>query len=398
MDIMTYAAAVAYTNKKTAGGGSGGTTDYNALINKPSLNGTELVGNQDLSDFGINEYVYIGEAQAIGQPFTISDDIINKIENENCVGIKVSVNGEVMFFANKFKGGSSAYVFTSVVPPTSPMDGDMEYGFVAIDIPEKEAGVGFIELPYLPIPTDNGQLLISMDGKFNLVNEYITIEAELSTENMTEIELSAENVARLEEGTSIIDINAVNLELGLRFNFEMSDITSRTMFSYCDATAVGTQNESLIFVCMVDIKQNKINVIPLKSFNFSVSNGNPSAQNKKIVDVATPTNPTDAATKQYVDDGLAANRQFDLFGLRPNGTATITLPIARDNVLVVFYSVAPDGTVNVANSKAVSVDKGASATKDAFTIAFNADGLSFTLTSTEATNSILGQYYSYNNI
>lgn len=137
-------------------------------------------------------------------------------------------------------------------------------------------------------------------------------------------------------------------------------------------------------------------------FQFEINDENASAQNKKIVDVAIPTNPTDAATKQYVDDGLAANRalprQFDLFGLRPNGTATITLPISRDNVLVIFYNIAPDGTVNVANSKAVRVDKGASATKDGLTVNFNNDGLSFILTSTETTNSILGQYYSYNNI
>lgn len=37
---------------KNGGGGSGGTTNYNQLSNKPQINGTELKGNKSLSDFG----------------------------------------------------------------------------------------------------------------------------------------------------------------------------------------------------------------------------------------------------------------------------------------------------------------------------------------------------------
>jgi len=34
------------------GGGSGGTTNYNALSNKPKINGTELIGNVSFSEMG----------------------------------------------------------------------------------------------------------------------------------------------------------------------------------------------------------------------------------------------------------------------------------------------------------------------------------------------------------
>lgn len=38
----------------TGGGGSGGTTDYELLENKPQINGVELLGNKSLSELGIN--------------------------------------------------------------------------------------------------------------------------------------------------------------------------------------------------------------------------------------------------------------------------------------------------------------------------------------------------------
>ena len=38
----------------TGGGGSGGTTDYELLENKPQINSVELLGNKSLTDFGID--------------------------------------------------------------------------------------------------------------------------------------------------------------------------------------------------------------------------------------------------------------------------------------------------------------------------------------------------------
>ena len=39
------------------GSGSGGTTDYNALTNKPSINGITLTGNKTSIDLGINAII-----------------------------------------------------------------------------------------------------------------------------------------------------------------------------------------------------------------------------------------------------------------------------------------------------------------------------------------------------
>lgn len=44
---------------ETIGGGGGGTTDYNALINKPSINNIELSGNKSLSDLGIQSAIEV---------------------------------------------------------------------------------------------------------------------------------------------------------------------------------------------------------------------------------------------------------------------------------------------------------------------------------------------------
>ena len=40
----------------TGGSGGSGTTNYNALLNKPSINGVDLVGNKTLTDLGITNY------------------------------------------------------------------------------------------------------------------------------------------------------------------------------------------------------------------------------------------------------------------------------------------------------------------------------------------------------
>lgn len=51
------------------GGGSGGTTDYNQLVNKPSINGVTLVGNVTSDDIKVEEgntMTYDPESESIG--------------------------------------------------------------------------------------------------------------------------------------------------------------------------------------------------------------------------------------------------------------------------------------------------------------------------------------------
>lgn len=51
MDIFDIAAAAAIT--KGSGGGSGGTDNYNALSNKPKVNGVTLTGDKTLEQLNI---------------------------------------------------------------------------------------------------------------------------------------------------------------------------------------------------------------------------------------------------------------------------------------------------------------------------------------------------------
>ena len=65
---------------KAGSGGGGGTSDYEQLTNKPSINGNQLVGNKTTSQLGINETwvgtqaQYASNPPAVGQPYIITDD------------------------------------------------------------------------------------------------------------------------------------------------------------------------------------------------------------------------------------------------------------------------------------------------------------------------------------
>lgn len=66
----------------TEGGGSGGTTDYNELTNKPAINSVLLEGNKSLEDFGIapaGEYI---DKEALDEINDAIDDIKTDLENK----------------------------------------------------------------------------------------------------------------------------------------------------------------------------------------------------------------------------------------------------------------------------------------------------------------------------
>lgn len=123
--------------------------------------------------------------------------------------------------------------------------------------------------------------------------------------------------------------------------------------------------------------------------------------NKTIKNIPMPTNDLEASNKKYVDDSLITERTLprirDLFGVKPGASNVFELPTTTDNVLVVFYSVTPDGTANIQNSKAFNVPKGGSKNRDNLTVSLNENGTTITFTSSEETNAIIGQYYGYNN-
>lgn len=68
---------------KTGTGGSGGTSDYNDLSNKPKINGVELKGNKSLSDLGIKQ-----EYTASDITFTDGDTFQEKYDSGELKGNK----------------------------------------------------------------------------------------------------------------------------------------------------------------------------------------------------------------------------------------------------------------------------------------------------------------------
>ena len=70
ISFETLALAKKYTDKHS-GSGSGGTSDYNNLTNKPSINGVELSGNKTLSDLNINVGIDVVEHGTSDTTFTL---------------------------------------------------------------------------------------------------------------------------------------------------------------------------------------------------------------------------------------------------------------------------------------------------------------------------------------
>lgn len=87
IDVETYAAAKAYTD---AHGGEGGTSNYNALENKPQINAVELSGNKTAEDLGL-------VAAVAGKGLSTNDyDNTEKgkvADNTAAIGAMVNENG-----------------------------------------------------------------------------------------------------------------------------------------------------------------------------------------------------------------------------------------------------------------------------------------------------------------
>ena len=76
--------------KAISQGGSGGTSDYSQLTNKPSINSVTLSGNKSLSDLGIQ-----GTLTA-GNNITISEGVISATDTTYSAGTNVQINNGVI--------------------------------------------------------------------------------------------------------------------------------------------------------------------------------------------------------------------------------------------------------------------------------------------------------------
>ena len=81
----TFVLTLDYPIVKDSGGG--GTNDYNELINKPSINGVELVGNKTSKDLNIDQEQGLSDAdideiiQDADEPGRLTNEDIDEILN-----------------------------------------------------------------------------------------------------------------------------------------------------------------------------------------------------------------------------------------------------------------------------------------------------------------------------
>ena len=101
---------------QSGGGGSGGTTDYTQLENKPSINGITLEGDKTTKELGIIPIVDLGEV-SIELPVQIplNAEQIQKMQKDNCI-VSISPEADVKIYFNKTGSDEQgAIVFTSLI-------------------------------------------------------------------------------------------------------------------------------------------------------------------------------------------------------------------------------------------------------------------------------------------
>lgn len=98
-----------------SGGGSGGTTDYTQLENKPSINGITLEGNQTTEELDIIPVVDLGEVSGVAPiQITLNAEQIETMKKDNCiVSISPQVNYKAYF--NKVVFSDGVILFMSFV-------------------------------------------------------------------------------------------------------------------------------------------------------------------------------------------------------------------------------------------------------------------------------------------
>lgn len=101
----TYLKAIA----ENQGGGGGGTTNYNALSNKPKVNNVELVGNSTLEALGIQKALTAGDNIEIA-----SDGTINATDTKYEAGEGIEIDENNVISATGGGGGGDASLTTDV--------------------------------------------------------------------------------------------------------------------------------------------------------------------------------------------------------------------------------------------------------------------------------------------
>ena len=186
MDIHDIALAAAIAK---GSGGTGRTTDYTDLTNKPSINGNQLIGDKTAAQLGIAETwvgtqaQYASNPPAVGQPYIITDDQdIDSTPTQNS--------------ANPVTSGG----VYSALARLDPQTGDIYFGQtrVARVMPEAEYEAATKEnIYYLTYPTPTPAPSLSMSSGAKGADNKDPNENEPETKKNTEMEISDEQLEKL---------------------------------------------------------------------------------------------------------------------------------------------------------------------------------------------------------
>lgn len=108
----------------TGGGGSGGTTNYEMLENKPQINGVELVGNKSLTDLGIDMTSIQDEIRGIGSALNSVESQVNQLTADTYT--KEEVDEKTVVDQTYDKNSQNAQSGTAVAEALSKISGGGE--------------------------------------------------------------------------------------------------------------------------------------------------------------------------------------------------------------------------------------------------------------------------------
>ena len=120
----------AYLNKiveNGTGGGGGGTTNYNALENKPQINSHELSGNKSSADLGLQSTLTTAQQAAV-------DSGIDSAKVQQISTNETNISSEQAKTTGMTEGGSNYItvggirVYVSATAPTGARTGDLWIG------------------------------------------------------------------------------------------------------------------------------------------------------------------------------------------------------------------------------------------------------------------------------
>ena len=96
------------------GGGSGSTTDYTQLKNKPSINGITLEGNKTTEELDIIPIVDLGEVSSeFPVQIPLNAEQIQKMQKDNCI-VSISPEADFKIYFNKIVAVRNAIMFSSL--------------------------------------------------------------------------------------------------------------------------------------------------------------------------------------------------------------------------------------------------------------------------------------------